>query len=307
LYSVPSCMLQAEPWLRNVAKPGNVTLKNYLKKRQAEAGSRGRLFKEQPFRLVRKIATIRNAVLNLPGGTVVVWMDGDCVILRPPDAEFLLYAREHDVATIGRGESYTPDDAKDFASHWWLPETGISTFAVGPASRTLLDGAKAMYEWGVYQVLAACYKNELDMVSQSVSTRAPRNSSELMKWICRPDILGFSDIQVIWMLAVGMQHPLWAPGDIRSLLGSLAASTLQVPALRVGWYALGCWRVQWPDDRVLAEQMQTYNWGRAKDSVLCPGQSGLGVSLAPFHIFRYIMHRKGTNGVLPFLNGKGTG
>jgi len=128
-----------------------------------------------------------------------------------------------------------------------------------------------------------------------------------MKWICRPDILGFSDIQVIWMLAVGMQHPLWAPGDIRSLLGSLAASTLQVPALRVGWYALGCWRVQWPDDRVLAEQMQTYNWGRAKDSVLCPGQGRPGVSLAPFNIFRYIMHRKGTNGVLPFLNGKGAG
>merc|ERR1712028_68211 len=87
--------------------------------RQAEAGSRGRLVKEQPFRLVRKIATIRNAVQNLPDGTVVVWMDGDCVILRPPDAEFFLYAREHDVATIGRGELHTPDDARRT-----LPPTG---------------------------------------------------------------------------------------------------------------------------------------------------------------------------------------
>ena len=101
---VVSCatdVFEAEPWLWSALEAGG-TLDAYY----GYAGDMEPC--DQPLRiksgklLVRKLAAMRNAVTALAAhGTVVVWIDTDVVPLRPPDAPFLAFARQHDV-------SYTP-------------------------------------------------------------------------------------------------------------------------------------------------------------------------------------------------------
>ena len=317
-------LFKAEPWLLHVsAGPSmNKTLAQYFWMRREEA-QKGRAQKEAPHRLVRKVAAMRNAVHQLPESAVIVWLDGDCVMLQQLDTRFLAFARQHDYASIlrttwnktmvNRPSRFKPGVLSSLV---WVPDTGITTLRVSWRSRALLDNAKSMYEWGVFAWLESCRRGVADFVKMSYqdpSRIVPEAPSDAADWICRGYFVGFSDIQVFWFLAVALQHPWLGTDQALHFLGSMPAA-LRIPGLRVGWYDLKCqfdrseanepWARIWRSYNQRPRTQQTLDYSNASWEMhlgpewVCPGVRRTELSVAPFHLFRYVAHIKGSNGPL---------
>jgi hypothetical protein len=150
----PACacavdLFAVEPWLgpfvKEVSAVGSALYQNiskYIPNGHRHASSTAYL--------VRKVAAIHNAVRSWADGTVVLWLDVDCLLMSPLDDMFLDFVRAYDVVTIAR----LPLEVKE-------PETGVMAFVVNSRTRQMMRRAIALYQGGMVEIAARCEQRQL--------------------------------------------------------------------------------------------------------------------------------------------------
>jgi hypothetical protein len=281
-------IFKAEPWLDdfiNAASTPTSALYHNISK-YIRTGHR---HSSSPTFLVRKVAALNHAVHALRDGTVLVWVDVDCMFMSPPDDQFLYFVRSHDISTIAR----LPVETTNL-------ETGVIALVVNEKTRRLMRRAVELYRWGMIDISAQCaaMNGTARRLHQPVCSSITLNDVSIFKHL----LVGSAEGGMGWRdptLKIGW-FAVGCPEDEHGTAWAGAANLYEARGINF------CknWSTESPRDQRQEREGRDQRGSSRGSSSSSSGSSSASThlpsnySVSPFHLAQYIAHMKGGHGVM---------
>lgn len=212
--------------------------------------------------LLRKLASIHDALHSYPDGTQVVWVDADVVSVMPFDGPWVATTRTYDIVYIPfRAEDRDWRNESNSLLGPWRIESGVMAIMNSPRTRALFEDAVDAYRLGLL------------LRTRRLCDAPPPSRPEYCALPWLKDNLFANDIFVLTYLLHAAAAGMVLPSN---------TNATHLP-LRQGWFPTGCGK-RCKCERTDGKVNYQYPWG----NVVCVGETA---NTMPFHLTEYLDHR----------------